>query len=128
MCKRLYRFNQTSKTVSTYRTWFRHMKDYFFDQFNIVCNFQSVVCDCEPAIIRAFKYEFPRCDILGCLFHYCQCILRFVQTHGLIREYCNNDTVHTIVRLILSLPFVDITSVPRAYENIREYVGTIVQF
>jgi hypothetical protein len=58
--------------------------------------------------------------ILGCLFHFGQCVWRHIQNLGLKKKYQEDKPFHLNVKKLLALAFVPVLDVVKAYELIAE--------
>ncbi|XP_076301536.1 LOW QUALITY PROTEIN: uncharacterized protein LOC143219411 [Lasioglossum baleicum] len=63
-------------------------------------NVKFIMSDYETAAVNTLSRLFPKADIHGCWFHYCQAVLRRWRKLGL------HNAPHSIVRMAMSLPLV----------------------
>lgn len=75
--------------------------------------------DFEMAVIGAVRAEFG-IEPSGCLFHFCQSILRNMAANGLLASYNTNNPreVRTTVRRLMSLPLVPPLRLDQAFQAI----------
>ena len=66
---------------------------------------ESVTMDFEQAAIKALRKCFPDTTVHGCLFHFCQCLWRKIQSLGLQGWYRDPDNA-LIIKQIQALAFV----------------------
>lgn len=50
-----------------------------------------ILVDFESAMIEAIHEQLPATNVLGCLFHYSQCLFRAIQRLGLVEKYRVNE-------------------------------------
>lgn len=79
----------TNRTTSTYISLLRAIQDICLDH-NLIFDPDSFTIDFEKAMISAIAIVFPRAGVIGCLFHFCQCLRRKVQKLGLVAQYSEN--------------------------------------
>ena len=84
-------------------------------------NPQSFLCDYEQAFHIAVRDVFGNdVTLVGCLFHFGQCIWRKVQAHGLTESYASNEAVRMACKQLMALAFVPVESVVTAFETVQE--------
>ena len=107
-----------NKETSTYKNFFRHIQDYCCEN-GLNFDPESFHIDFEMSMIRAINTIFPRSRILGCIFHFSQCVWRAVQKFGLVSDYqfnlMQNLTAKTVKRLF-SLPLIKPDDIIAAFE------------
>lgn len=109
-----------NRTTATYVTLFRMIQDECFEQ-GLIFNPESFTIDFEKAMISAINIIFPRTVILGCLFHFSQCLRRKVQKLGLTCQYAENDgdnEIQKTVRRVAALALIKLEDVNEAFEDI----------
>jgi hypothetical protein len=89
----------------------RHMNDLGFAP-----RVRHVVLDFERASWSAFQEAFAQLDleaprIRGCVFHWCQSVLRKINEVGLSQEYKRPDDRGRFLRRLMSLPLVPVEAV-----------------
>ncbi|CAF4150368.1 unnamed protein product, partial [Rotaria sordida] len=77
---------------------------------------QQVMMDFEKATINVFSRTFPAVELSGCYFHFCQNVLRFLQTNGFKQMYETDVTFADNIHKILALAFIDPILVIDAFE------------
>jgi len=66
----------------------------------------DAMVDYEEAPVSAFRRVFGDVNVVGCLFHYAQAVIKRVQKLGLRDDYMNDDNVQDTVRCLLGLPLL----------------------
>lgn len=74
----------------------------------------------EEAAIRSLKNVFPSVQILGCNYHFNQCVWRKIQELGMIHDYTNKEEVRLHVRICAALAYVPVTDVENGWLCIME--------
>lgn len=77
---------------------------------------QFISIDFEIGLYNAFKKHYRLSNIRGCVFHFCQIIVRYVKSKFWI-EYKNIENFKLLVKYIYFLSFVPITKIE---ENLKE--------
>lgn len=82
--------------------------------------------DFEMAVIGALRAEFG-IEATGCLFHYCQSILRHMAANGLQTSYNTNNPpeVRTTIRRLMALPLVPPIRLDQAFQAIVNTAPTV---
>ena len=106
-----------NKTRETYNRMFAALKTL---RQNLAP--MSIMMDFEKAAMTAANEAFPNATISGCSFHLSQNIYRKVQSEGLQNQYANDDEFRSNVKTILSLAYVPLNEVCRAFEILRDEV------
>ena len=52
---------------------------------------EEILIDFEHAAIKAFTHYFPDVTIMGCFFHFGQCLYRNLCLHGMKSQYANDE-------------------------------------
>ena len=110
----------TNRTSRTYINMLRMIQDICVDHASIF-NPQSFTIDFEAAMITAINTVFPVARIMGCLFHFTQCLRRKVQEIGLSRQYAANsgkNEIQKTVRRVAALAFVKIEDLDESFTEI----------
>ncbi|KAF0720933.1 RING-type domain-containing protein, partial [Aphis craccivora] len=89
-----------------------NLPEDIFDWQNV-----SIVSDFETAMRNAIQRVIPECQLIGCWFHFCQSILRFVHTHGMVTLFRENHHAATILKMIMSLPHLPSQQMPELPED-----------
>ena len=76
----------------------------------------SLVVDFELASIRAFKHTYPELTVVGCMFHFGQCVWRRLQAEGLSGRYREEPDFALRCKCLLALAFVPPLEVIRIYD------------
>lgn len=70
---------------------------------------ERVQVDFKMAMIQAIKSVWPSVKVTGCYFHFVQCIVRKMQTLGLMTLFCDGDAVvKYVMQVIAGLPLAKI--------------------
>ena len=80
-----------NKTQRTHTRFFTLLKDTI-DERDFVLNPETVMLDFEVAVRNAITEVFPMSTLLGCFFHFTQCIWKKAQVCGLAVQYQYNKT------------------------------------
>lgn len=78
-----------NKTRETYQRVFELLAQSS-GNLNLMLQPRLIHIDFEEAVRRAVSIVFPQCEIVGCYFHYCQCLWRKIQMLGLTVNYHAN--------------------------------------
>lgn len=106
----------TCKKYKLYRKLFNFVKT----TLNIHAS--SVMCDYEKGMRKAILAIWPACDLNGCLFHYCQAIVRKAkQLDGLKKKYRKDQNIFKIIKLFTKLPLLSQEEITRGYSAILRY-------
>ena len=65
-----------------------------------------ILTDFELAAINAYKFHFPRASILGCIFHFGQCLYWKIVDLGMKVEYSNDINLRKWFKKVISLGLV----------------------
>ena len=63
---------------------------------------------------------FDQLVVLGCFFHFGQCLLRKVQSSRMVSVYKSNDDFGKLVRRCISLPFVKLNEIQETVDQLRD--------
>lgn len=80
---------------------------------------RHLLSDFENGILQAFHDLLPNSSRHGCLFHFCQCLLRKIQQLGLIANYRHNPLIKQIVRTFMSLPFLPTNQIELVFNRLN---------
>jgi hypothetical protein len=107
-----------NKQMNTYLRLFRLLKSEAA-RVQRQLNPAVIHIDFEMAVISAVRAEFG-VEPSGCLFHFCQSILRHMAANGLLTSYnANNPTdVRKTVRRLMSLPLVPPLRIDQAFHAV----------
>ncbi|CAF1129387.1 unnamed protein product [Brachionus calyciflorus] len=78
---------------------------------DINLNPEKLVTDFELASFNAFKFHFPGIKVVGCQFHFAQCIRRKVDTLGLKIPYASNDDIQFFIKSFIALSMVPLSKI-----------------
>ena len=82
---------------------------------------EKAMVDFELALGNALTAQFPLLALLGCLFHYCQAVMRYSFCKcGLKGLYFRNETYKLIVRSFLALPYLPADKIVEAREAVLQ--------
>jgi hypothetical protein len=70
---------------------------------NLPFNPKFVSLDFETGAIAAFEYCFPGIFIIGCWFHYAQCLFKKIVAVGLKKQYGEDEELRRVVLNCISL-------------------------
>lgn len=114
-----------NKQMQTYTRLFQLMKNAAA-QLQLNLNPGVIHADFEMAVIGAVSAEFG-IETSGCLFHFCQSILRHVAANGLQTAYNGNNPpeVRTTVRRLMSMPLVPPIRIDQAFNAIANQAPSI---
>lgn len=77
------------------------------------------MCDFESAFIEAARKNFPGVIVMGCHFHYTQCLLKHIKMLGLFIENQKEESeIHKWLKLFTALPFIPANKFHEAYHYI----------
>ena len=102
-----------SKEESSYKLFFNMMK-YELKKRNIPCNVNKMIVDFEIGIQVAAISVWENLIILGCYFHFGQCIMRRVQKDK------NDKEIGKFVIKCGALPFVRLNDLQETVDHLRE--------
>ncbi|CAF4271573.1 unnamed protein product [Rotaria sordida] len=80
--------------------------------------------DFEKATINVFNHIFPAVELSGCYFHFCQNVLRFLQTHGFKQKYETDVIFADNMHKICALTFMEPTMVIDGFELVCSNLDT----
>ena len=85
--------------------------------------------DFERGLNAAFRGVFETAEIVGCRFHWTQCIQRQLASLGLQNLYNSNLHMQQLITSLWSLAYVPMTDVMRAWTTvIREHLNLVMQY
>jgi hypothetical protein len=74
-----------------------------------------ILVDFEVGAIAAFKFSFPTSKVIGCFFHFGQCLFRKIVEVGLKKEYGEDEDLRSWFALCVSLAFIPRSEVETIY-------------
>lgn len=83
---------------------------------------QKIVVDLEKAVWNAAQSTFQNVKVMGCAFHWSQCIFKRLKKLGLGPTYKRDGEKRIIIRKLMSLYFLLSDKIKAAFYNIR---GTV---
>ncbi|XP_003740080.1 uncharacterized protein LOC100898251 [Galendromus occidentalis] len=106
----------SSKDAATYASLFSVLKEAL-DGFLP----RLIHLDFERAVIAEVSASFPGADIVGCNFHFNQCLWRHIQHEPTLREqYLSNLDCNLNLRMLAALAFVPCKDVRQAFGTLLE--------
>ena len=105
-----------NKTQRTYTIFFTLLKDTIAER-DFVLNPETVMLDFEVAARNAVTEVFPMSTLLGCFFHFTQCIWKKAQSCGLAVQYRQDPQTQKLVRRAAVLPLVPAQQVDNVWLN-----------
>ena len=100
------------------------MKALSQTHFGVEPQWEKAVVDFELALGNALTATFPSLRLLGCLFHYCQAIMRYAFCKcGLKNLYFRNQTYKLIVRSFLALPYLPADKIVEARGALLQHLS-----
>lgn len=95
------------KSQGIYCRVFEMLKRLAVDHFGREPVWEFAMLDFELALGNALTSTFPHVKLLGCLFHYCQAVMRHAFGKcGLKALYFKNNDVKLFIRCLLALPYL----------------------
>jgi len=89
---------------------------------------QTAMMDFETGLRPALHHSMPNLQILGCFFHFCQCIFQQVKNIGLQAAYNNPySTLRYWLRKVMALAFLPLNLVLGTYEDLGNEMFYVVQ-
>ncbi|CAF4108370.1 unnamed protein product [Rotaria magnacalcarata] len=82
------------------------------------------ILDFEAAQRNSIERHFVGAEIIGCWFHFCQCLYRNIGQLGLIPSYKDDAAIRTWLRSFMTLPLVDNNILPYAIEYLQRHIPT----
>ena len=79
----------------------------------------AVMADFKLALLQAVELQFPSNRIMGCYFHFSQCLWRKVQALGLATAYSPDATVKCFIHKTAALSFVPVPFLRVAWSAIK---------
>ncbi|CAF1638080.1 unnamed protein product [Rotaria magnacalcarata] len=82
------------------------------------------ILDFEAAQRNSIERHFVGAEIIGCWFHFSQCLYRNIGQLGLIPSYKDDAAIRTWLRSFMTLPLVDNNILPYAIEYLQRHIPT----
>jgi hypothetical protein len=102
-----------------YKLFFIMLK-FELNRRNIPIALKKLIVDFEVAIQMSALSVFDQLVILGCFFHFGQCLLRKVQSSRMVSAYKSNNDFSKLVRRCISLPFVRLNELQDTVDQLRD--------
>ena len=84
-------------------------------------NLEMVTCDFELALMNAIHTTLgSHIKITGCLFHYCQALLRWIKHEGLQGEYERMERIYKYVRRFMALPLLPAEAIDSTVDELKK--------
>ncbi len=80
----------------------------------------EILIDFEKAAINAFSHFFPDVMIMGCFFHFGQCLFKNLCLHGMKSQYGHDEKLRIWLKSIISLALVPTKSVQDQFVDLLE--------
>ena len=96
----------SGKTTEIYKSLLEELINAAL-KFKLVLRPELILTDFELAAINAFKFYFPNAQIIGCWFHYGQCLFKKLVAFGLKSQYKNDPELRKWFK-----GFVALASIP----------------
>ena len=68
-------------------------------------NPETIMMDCEKAVVNAFSTTFPAAQIAGCYFQLCQSVLRKMSEVGLKKAYTTTPELALALKMVPATAF-----------------------
>ncbi|XP_039296716.1 uncharacterized protein LOC111057354 [Nilaparvata lugens] len=91
-------FLMKRRTEDSYRRVLSHMRENFLNW-----NFMTITTDFEVGQVNAIRAVFPEARHIGCWFHFCQAIWRYVVAEGLTASIRADFEVKKVVKMFMAL-------------------------
>lgn len=85
---------------------------------------KQVATDLEAAMWKAVPQVFLSVKIMGCAFHWTQCIWRKIQEIGLASAFPHDDDTHKYCKKLIGLPYLPEEHITPLFDYLREKVFT----
>jgi hypothetical protein len=112
-CIIFYEFKYCLHREILYKLAIQILKDQALEN-GLVWDPESIMTDFEQASIKAFKYHFPKANLIGCFFHYSQCLWRKFCEVGMKTEY-ESEEVKFWFKKLVALPLVPVNIVDNQF-------------
>ena len=86
---------------------------------NIPIALKKIIVDFELAIQMSALSVFDQLVILGCFFHFGQCLLRKIQSSRMVSTYKSNESFSKLVRRCISLPFLRLNKIQDTIDQLH---------
>ena len=109
------------KSVTIYVRALQMMKELSQTLLGQEPKWEKAMVDFELALGNALTAQFPRLVLLGCLFHYCQAVMRYSFCKcGLKGLYFRSEAHKLIIRSFLALPYLPADKIVGAREAVLQ--------
>ena len=106
-----------NKTEISYKIFFT-MIQLELEKRNIQCSMKKMMVDFEIGIQKAILSVFD-VEILGCFFHFSQCLWKKVQSGSMSTLYEQDDKFRDFIRACISLPMLKLDELQDAIEELK---------
>jgi len=120
----------THKSQFMYHTVFSWLLDFLLQHWpDQPLLWQTAMMDFETGLRPTLQQLLPNLQLLlGCFFHFCQCIFRHVKSAGLQVAYNNpNSSLRLWLRKVMALAFLPINMVTETFHLLGENMFYAVQ-
>lgn len=105
-----------SKKYNLYKEIFKYLRK------ELKIKASKVMSDYEKGMRKAIRAVWSSCEVCGCLFHYCQAIVRKAkQIKALSKKYRHNPTVYKVIKLLTRLPLLPQDKIQEGFHAILKY-------
>ena len=112
------------KTEASYSAIFEKVREkitQLVPHFNAPLRWTYMMADFEQASINAFRTVFPQVRVVGCFFHHCQSIHRYVSSRlHYKRLYDEKGGFHSAVRRVMCLALLPQHEINDAFERLQD--------
>lgn len=105
------------KSQAIYDRFFRWLK-WVATLNNVQIQWKTIVNDFETGLLASIKASLPGVTVMGCVFHFCQPIVKKLKSMGLSTEYSHNSVVRLYFLRIMILPYMPLDKVQQVYDEI----------
>jgi hypothetical protein len=107
------------KTESIYKQLLGFLKEGAI-KFGLRLNPQIALTDFEIAAQNAYEFLFTGIRLIGCFFHFGQCVIKKIRAIGLITEYKEDDSFKLWVKSFIALGLIRANKVEEALESLLD--------
>jgi hypothetical protein len=117
-----------SKTTACYRAMFDKLNQHRLQMLNPpTIKWKTFIFDFESSLLSMFEimkndqssiiFGIENLNYIGCYFHFCSAIYKWISEHGLIPTYKQeNGKFKRFVKLLMSLAFADPQQIPTLFD------------
>ena len=107
-----------NKTTMAYKRFFNLLKERACS-LELQLQPTNIIGDFELAIQQPVLLTFPLANFQGCYYHFCQVLLRKVQTLGLQVQYQEQNDLKSFIRKTAAFSFIPARFVRLAWQEIK---------